>query len=294
MKKFYRIFMILLSLTCIFAVSSCDKVKIKNNETENNKSKENTANTEISIRDRVTAEGIVVVNNGSYLIIENGAPIEMHIRGDKSSFEELTTGDVIKIERDSQVMESFPGQVFVYSCEKISDGNVYDIPAELLTTLSELGWVKERDLTEENREIHETVTTEEVSCNYNNFSASLRVPEGWSYEIKNESFYGPGFTITVFPNDGDGDLELTYTDPTYVIFEPTIYDEDTSEEYTLGGLTAIRFHDPDSYYWLSIHAGEGDCIMLSNKLDIDTFQRLRDDVELIVGSVKFEFTTVDE
>lgn len=282
MKKFYRIFMILLSLTCIFAVSSCDKVKIENNETENNKSKENTANTEISKRDRVTAEGIVVLNDGSYLIIENGAPIEMHIRGDKSSFEELTTGDVIKIERDSQVMESFPGQVFVYSCEKISDGNVYDIPAELLSTLSELGWVKERDSGENDREIHETVKTEECTFSDGNVKMSIRIPDGWCCEKFDDNETRRGLVIYSKKSTEDK-LEYMY----YPNGFATCGTDRRDVQSVINGKEAVKMYYGDSQIWTFIVSGN---FAIINMMDDDTFLSLRDDIEFMEGSVKFEMT----
>ncbi len=270
-------FVSILSVICLLALSSCDtdvKSDKKNNETETS------AETEIA---KVTAEGIVVVNSGSYLIIENGSPIQMYTRGDKSIFDGLTTGDVIRIERDDEVMESFPGQVFIYSLEKISDGDLYDIPEDLRSTLSELGWIKERDNIEDNREVHETVQTEEYTYNDNDVRMSIRVPEGWECEEFNDNETRRGFII--FPESSPKDkLEYMY----YHSGIATCGTDRRDVQCTLGGKEAVKIYYGDSQIWTFIVSGN---FTVVNMIDDDTFLSLRDDIELIEGSVKFEIIT---
>ncbi|MBR6808126.1 MAG: hypothetical protein IKM46_07085 [Clostridia bacterium] len=281
LKSCLLLFILILSLLACSDEKDTDVKNSSNSESE-------TADSSV-IDERVTAEGVVVVNDGSYLIIEDTSLIQMYTRGDKSIFDGLTTGDVIRIERDYAVAESFPGQVFIYSLEKLRDGNVYDIPREILDSLSELGWIKERDYNaneENNREIHESVSTEEVSCNYKNLTASLRVTEGWSYKIKEEGLYGPGFSITVIPQNGNGELILSYTDPQNILYDFTLPVGTTKEEYSLGDLPALKIYLPESRYWSYITSGDEGSFIILNNLEDNTFESLRNDIELMIGSVK--------
>ena len=85
----------------------------------------------------------VVADSGSVLWISNtGEPTVMTNKGfDKNIFDGLTTGDEILIIRQNAIAESYPGQVVVYSCIKLSDGLEKDIPKSTLDSLRELGWI---------------------------------------------------------------------------------------------------------------------------------------------------------
>ena len=245
---------------------------------------------------RVTVEGHVIVSGSTYLIVEDGRPIVMH--ADRNGlFKGVTTGDVISILRAGEIAESYPEQVRVYECKKISDGSVDDIPAEVIDSLTSMGWEIDGVATESDtlvadepgcpdNTVHETVTTEEVTCCYQDVSASLRVPEGWLYSTDDEGLCGAGFTIHVCPKEGEGEMILSYTDPLLKSVDFTVPAGTTKEEYILGGLPASRIYLAGSQYWSYITAGDNGSFMLVNSLDTDTFLSLRDDVELIVGSVK--------
>ncbi|MCD7731373.1 MAG: hypothetical protein LUI05_07755 [Oscillospiraceae bacterium] len=91
---------------------------------------------------------------GFYLKCDNGAdmiiadpvganpayPCTMQPNDDTILFTDLTDGDRIKIEV-YLVEEAYPAQTTVYSIEKISDGERADIPSDIISSLSELGWV---------------------------------------------------------------------------------------------------------------------------------------------------------
>ena len=85
----------------------------------------------------------VVADSGSVLwISSSGEPVSMHsVNGNKSIFDGLTTGDEILVLRRGAVAESYPGQVGVYACIKLSDGLESDIPEKTLSSLRELGWI---------------------------------------------------------------------------------------------------------------------------------------------------------
>lgn len=51
----------------------------------------------------------------------------------------LTAGDRVEVTVDT-ILESWPGQTHLYALRKLSDGDVSDIPADILAKLEEAGW----------------------------------------------------------------------------------------------------------------------------------------------------------
>lgn len=82
----------------------------------------------------------IVLENGQYMIVKDEKnPIVMG-SNNKSVFENLTTGDIIKIEC-KVIMESYPAQTTILDLEFIKDGKPEDISEELLTNLEGMGWI---------------------------------------------------------------------------------------------------------------------------------------------------------
>ncbi len=67
-------------------------------------------------------------------------PCVMSPKDDSVSFDNLTDGDKIKIEVFA-IEETYPARTKVHSIAKISDGKKSDIPANIMASLKELGWV---------------------------------------------------------------------------------------------------------------------------------------------------------
>lgn len=84
--------------------------------------------------------------NGAYLIVsENlGAATLTPAKGVDIDFGDYTTGDKIRITH-GVILESYPAQTDLYSIEKLSDGELSNIPADILASLKELGWLPEAD-----------------------------------------------------------------------------------------------------------------------------------------------------
>ena len=75
------------------------------------------------------------------MIVDNQGPTEMFPEnGDNSIYDDLSAGDTIMVTH-SGIEETYPGQTTIYSIEKISDGDLSDIPADTLTKLEEIGWI---------------------------------------------------------------------------------------------------------------------------------------------------------
>ena len=83
----------------------------------------------------------LVADNGSYMLIAGNSPIVMSNRtGNENLFANLETGDKIFLLHDG-VNESYPSGTGVYALLKLENGDISDIPEQVLTQLIELGWV---------------------------------------------------------------------------------------------------------------------------------------------------------
>ena len=83
----------------------------------------------------------IVADNDSYLIVMDNSPIAMHpLFGHNSMFPDLETGDKIFIIHDG-IAETYPGKTGLYFIMKLSDGDVGDVPEEIMSQLQELGWI---------------------------------------------------------------------------------------------------------------------------------------------------------
>lgn len=81
--------------------------------------------------------------NTDLIIFESsyGGVCSMGKANDTVSFDGLEDGDLIRI-YIREVLETWPGQTTVYAVEKLEDGDLQDISAELLGELEEMGWLE--------------------------------------------------------------------------------------------------------------------------------------------------------
>ena len=83
----------------------------------------------------------IAADNGEYLMLIDNSPVSMHrVSGKDRGFPDLDTGDKIFVIHDG-IAESYPGKTGVYFILKLSDGDINDVPAEVISQLRELGWL---------------------------------------------------------------------------------------------------------------------------------------------------------
>lgn len=84
--------------------------------------------------------GRVLSANNSMMLVLDNSPIQMSCRKDDNKmFAKLTDGDKVLVLHDG-IAESYPGKTGVYGILKLEDGSISDIPDDVLTALTELGW----------------------------------------------------------------------------------------------------------------------------------------------------------
>lgn len=79
-------------------------------------------------------------DGGSYLVLLNDRePVKMSNRTERDIFSSLTSGDKILLLHDG-IQETYPGGTGAYLVIKLSDGELSDVPEDVLESLAELGW----------------------------------------------------------------------------------------------------------------------------------------------------------
>ncbi len=165
----------------------------------------------------ITKGKCLVTATGSYMLIdENNSPIVMNNQSDNDIFVNLSSGDEILVLHDG-IQESYPAGTGAYYCKKLNDGKVEDIPASVIKSLTETGWLK--------KEIKGT----RVECVGNNYKISITIPDDWAYE---KSTYNSDW---IFENP-----ELLIDNPEYRGYTDTIEFHPANEE---DGQIVFRFDD---------------------------------------------------
>ncbi len=79
-------------------------------------------------------------NGSAMILIDNYGPCSMSRAEASVSFDGLTDGDLIRVGYQI-VMESYPGQMPVYTVEKLADGEFEDLDQSTLAKLAGMGWI---------------------------------------------------------------------------------------------------------------------------------------------------------
>lgn len=81
---------------------------------------------------------VLISSHGSYMLIRDNSPINMGNPKNKPGlFNGLENGDEVLVLHNS-INETYPGKTGAYAIFKLKDGDIADIPAEVLTSLTEL------------------------------------------------------------------------------------------------------------------------------------------------------------
>lgn len=81
-------------------------------------------------------------NGACLLFLEGQSPIVMFDQTHgQTLFDDLTTGDEIRVLHSNAIAESYPAQMSVYLCRKLADGTAEDLPQDALASLANMGWV---------------------------------------------------------------------------------------------------------------------------------------------------------
>jgi len=99
----------------------------------------------IIIKDQGLSSGrIFIVDDGSYLLVNDSLTKMFDLSRDKDIFKNLTNGDFVIIGHTATA-QSYPAQTGVYWCVKIKNGDRTDVPDNFIEDLYTMGWIKDRE-----------------------------------------------------------------------------------------------------------------------------------------------------
>lgn len=79
------------------------------------------------------------VSGSHYIVANNGGAISMgNETGDEGIFDELLSGDLIRVTYD-QIQESYPGGTTIYNLKLVEEGTVENLPQDEIDQLIEMG-----------------------------------------------------------------------------------------------------------------------------------------------------------
>ena len=120
-KKYFSLCMAVLSACTLFACGNADETSLP----------------------AETAEGyFLLADSGTPMIIMDSGAATMSAEDDSSIFDGFTDGDVIKIEFDGGIAESYPMQIHhIRKVTLVKDGTYENIPADELAGLASMGYI---------------------------------------------------------------------------------------------------------------------------------------------------------
>jgi len=156
----------------------------------------------IFLRDKSITVGRYLESlHGDHLLIDGNSPDRMFNSSPwEDLFDGLQTGDKILVVH-GPTLDSYPGQTDAYLCLKLQSGNIYDIPENVIDSMTELGWV---DNAQKPTEEPTLPATETVTYTCDGITMALELPEGWEYELSGESDDRQG--IRFWPAGQEGHL----------------------------------------------------------------------------------------
>lgn len=190
----------------------------------------------------------VVTRSGDYLLIDDTGPITMSDRSEgKDLFEGLRTGDKILILHDG-ICESYPGQTGVYGCTLLERGTLEDVPAQILMDLGAMGWIEESGVNEA-----ETVAV----CG----AMSLQLPEGWEYEVLEQTGERDYYGIAFRPTGCEGEVIFACYPGGFGVCGTGLKEE----AVTVAGFEALKGTYDNAPVWdfISLRNAPGDYVFLN-------------------------------
>lgn len=86
---------------------------------------------------------VLVTENGTCFLIKGNSPVRLSDYGEGGALPELKTGDKV-LAIHGAIAESYPASTLCRLCIKTGDGSISDIPEEVISSMTELGWISEK------------------------------------------------------------------------------------------------------------------------------------------------------
>lgn len=85
---------------------------------------------------------VLISENGTCFLIKGSFPVRLSDYSEKGALPELKTGDRVFVIHDG-IAESYPASTLCRFCIKTGNGSISDIPEEVVSSMTQLGWLGE-------------------------------------------------------------------------------------------------------------------------------------------------------
>ncbi len=85
---------------------------------------------------------VLISENGACFLIKGNSPVRLSDYSENGVFPELKTGDRVLVIHDG-IAESYPASTLCRLCIKTGNGSISDIPEEVISSMTQLGWLGE-------------------------------------------------------------------------------------------------------------------------------------------------------
>ena len=85
---------------------------------------------------------VLISENGACFLIKGNSPVRLSDYSENGILPELKTGDRVLVIHDG-IAESYPASTLCRLCIKTGDGSISDIPEEVISSMTQLGWLGE-------------------------------------------------------------------------------------------------------------------------------------------------------
>lgn len=148
-------------------------------------------------------------NDNTPMMIQMNSPIKLNnLTNNENLFDNFSDGDEILVIHDG-IQESYPGATGVYAVFKLGDGDLSDIPENVLASLSELGWYTIKD---NSPETEETTKTENTQTNNETVPSNDKKPPELQVFCKNVMVKAWLGTYSWFFENNDGTQQAIAAD----------------------------------------------------------------------------------
>lgn len=219
-------------------------------------------------------------DNGSCFVIKDNSPIKMTAySGNDKMFKNLTDGDKI-FTVHSGINETYPGTTEAFLCLKVHDGKKEDIPEDIITSLTQLGWLGTDTASTENTD---TVFTKKIRIQKEFANLSVDIPEDWTYTESKETSDGTSFCVEMYKESSpQNTVRIEYRDFFGVCGTGLVTQDITISEYKASkgiydnnpSWDYIVFEDTPGYY------------VIYNNTDDDWWSENGKEVMQILSTVK--------
>lgn len=270
MKKYVPLIAVLIALTACTDTAQTDNAEttIKAEVTEATEASED--------EPVMVSEGYFMpCTNDSYMLITdkpNGAMELYPANDDMGIFEGLSAGDIVKVTHGI-ILETYPAMTDIYSIEKVSDGSIDNIPADIRTQLEEMGWEAEA----------QNVQAEVIPQCAPSTGISFELPAGWSYTSA-QTEDEPTSSISAYlspDNETEGTITIEYSKNFAVCGTGLV-----QKPIDFNGYSASQCYYDGSENWsfIMLDGEYTDCVIIN---DAPWYDDYANDIEKILSSVKF-------